>query len=89
MTGETKAVGCAICGMVHIKYSLLLIKKSSLCIGGTGFFSGYLSGPLPYSQCHIIINNVLCASIKHFLSFHQMTTTIDIFFKNQFSANKL
>ena len=36
-TGVTKAVVCyPVCGMVHIKESLLLIGKSSLC-GGSGF----------------------------------------------------
>ena len=36
-TGVTKAVVCAIlCGMVHIKETLLLIGKSSPC-GGSGF----------------------------------------------------
>ena len=34
-TGVTKAVICAVCGMVHIKEPLLLIGKSSLC-GGSG-----------------------------------------------------
>ena len=36
-----------VCGMVHIKEPLLLIRKSSQC-GGRGFLSRYLSGPLPY-----------------------------------------
>ena len=45
-TGVTKAVVCAILpvGMVHIKESLLLIGKSSLC-GGSGFLSHYQNGP--------------------------------------------
>ena len=37
-----------VCGMVHIKEPLLLIRKNSLC-GGSGFpLSRYPSGPLPY-----------------------------------------
>ena len=34
-----------VCGIVRIKYPLLLIGKSSLC-GGSGF-PRYLNGPLP------------------------------------------
>ena len=41
LTGVTKAVVC-VCGMVHIKQPLLLIGKSSLCVG-----SGF---PLPLSE---------------------------------------
>ena len=37
-----------IFGMVHIKDPLLLIEKSIPCSGCSGFFSRYLSGPLPY-----------------------------------------
>ena len=37
MIGITKAFICAVCGMVHIKYPLLLIKKSSPCSCGSGF----------------------------------------------------
>ena len=39
-----------VCGIVHIKEPLLIIRKSSLC-GGRGF----LSGPLPYGGRHITI----------------------------------
>ena len=47
-TGLTNTIGCAnLSGMVHIKYVLLLIRKSSPCSGGLRF-SRYLSGPLPY-----------------------------------------
>ena len=35
MTGVKKAVVC-VCGMMHIKETLLLIRKSSPC-GGSGF----------------------------------------------------
>ena len=35
-----------VCGMVHIKNSLLLIGNSSLCVVGEGFFSCYQSGTL-------------------------------------------
>ena len=34
-------------GMMYIKEPLLLIGKSSH-VAAAGFFSGYLSGPLPY-----------------------------------------
>ena len=38
MTGVTTAVVCyPVCGMVHVKDILLLIEKSSLCSGGSGF----------------------------------------------------
>ena len=47
--------GCGICypvcGMMHIKEPLLLIRKISLSGGSrfpVGFLSRYLSGPLPY-----------------------------------------
>ena len=47
-TDVIKAVVCIIlCGMMHIKEPLLLIRKSSLC-GSSRFLSHYLSGPLPY-----------------------------------------
>ena len=43
--------GCGVCYpvcvMVHIKETLLLIRKSSLC--GSSRFPLYLSGPLPFS----------------------------------------
>ena len=42
--------------MMHIKYRLLLIGKSSPC-GGSGF-SPSLSGPLPYVQRHITVNKM-------------------------------
>ena len=61
-TGVIKAVSYSVCGMVHIKDPLLLIGKSSLC-SGSGFpVSCYLSGPLPYVQCHITVNKMCCAS---------------------------
>ena len=42
---------CAILvfGMVHIKDSLLLVKKGTSYRGGSRFFSHYLSDPLPYN----------------------------------------
>ena len=63
-----------VCGMVHIKEPLLLIRKSSLCSGSTGFpllLCQYLNGPLPYVRRHITINkNVLSESLnKTFTSF--------------------
>ena len=48
MTGVTKAVICVMLSVVHIKYPLLLIRKSSPCNGGSGFhLSHYLNGSLP------------------------------------------
>ena len=38
-----------VCGMVHIKEHLLLIRKSSPCVAA-GFLSRYLNGPLPYNR---------------------------------------
>ena len=46
-----------VCGMVHIKEPLLLIRKSSPC-GGSRFLSHYLSGPLPYVRRHITVNKM-------------------------------
>ena len=56
-----------VCGMVHIKESLLLIGKSSPC-GGSGF---PLNGPLPYVRRHITVNKyVLSVALnKTFLFF--------------------
>ena len=46
--------GCGIChyvcGMVHIKDSLLLIEKSSSSSDGSRFFYRYLNGPTPYNR---------------------------------------
>ena len=46
-----------VCGRVHIKEPLLLIRKSSPC-GGMGFLSQNLNGPSPYVSCHITINKM-------------------------------
>ena len=35
-----------VCGMLHIKETLLLFRKSSLC-GGSGFHLSLYDGPLP------------------------------------------
>ena len=56
MTGEC-GMYCPVCGMMHIKEPLLLIRKSSPC-GGSGFplslsewsFTICLNRPLPYIQ---------------------------------------
>ena len=45
-----------VCGMMHIKESLLLIGKSSSC-SGSGFLSRYPSGPLLYVRRHITVLN--------------------------------
>ena len=42
------------CRMVHIKEPLLLIGKIGQ-VAAAGFPSHYLSGPLPYVQCHITV----------------------------------
>ena len=54
-------------GMVHIKEPLLLIGKSSPCSGGTGFFSLYLSGPLPY-VCHITVHTNGSCELSHLIT---------------------
>ena len=46
-----------VCGMVHIKEPLLLIRKSNH-VATAGFLSHYLSGPLLYVQCHITVNKM-------------------------------
>ena len=43
--------------IIHIKEPVLLIRKSSLCVG-TGFLSRYGNGPLPYNR----VKNVLIAT---------------------------
>ena len=43
-----------VCGMMHIKESLLLFGKSSY-VAAAGFLSRYLSGPLPYVRRHITV----------------------------------
>ena len=45
-----------VSGMVHIKEPLLLIRKVAHVTAG--FFSCYLSGPLPYVQRHITVNEM-------------------------------
>ena len=46
-----------VCGMMHIKEPLLLIGKGSH-VAAAGFFSSYLSGPLPYVRRHITVNKM-------------------------------
>ena len=67
-TGVTKAVVCyPVCGMMHIKEPLLLIRKSSPCSGCSGFpFS--LSGPLSYVRRHININKMWDDAYKRTLA---------------------
>ena len=43
-----RGVCCPVCGMVHVKYTLLLIGKSSPSIAAAGFLSHYLIGLWPY-----------------------------------------
>ena len=45
-----------ICGMVHIKDPLLLIRKSSPYNGDIGFLVFLLRSPLLFVQCHITMN---------------------------------
>ena len=48
-----------LCGMMHIKESLLLIRKSSSFSGGSGFpLTRCLNGSLPYVRCHITVNKM-------------------------------
>ena len=49
-----------VCGMVYIKQTLLLIRKSRPFSGSKGFLCRYLSGPVSYVQCHITINKICC-----------------------------
>ena len=64
MTGVTKAIVCAIlCGMVHKKEPLLLIRKSSPC-GGSGL-------PLSLSEWSfticLILSYVVCVDVLCFV----------------------
>ena len=57
-------------GMMHLKYPLLLIEKSNLCSGGSGFPLSYLNGHLRYVRRHISILKCASASLnKTFPSF--------------------
>ena len=47
-----------VCGMVHVKETLLLIDKVAHVVVAAGFLSHYLSGSLPYVRCHITINKM-------------------------------
>ena len=51
--------------MVHIK-DPFLIKAISHIVMAAGFFSHYLSDPLPYVQCHYL-KNVLSVSLRKIL----------------------
>ena len=44
-----------VCGMMHIKYLLLLTEDSSPIVAAEGFLYGYLNGPLPYVRHHITV----------------------------------
>ena len=73
MTGVTSCgICCPVCEMVHIKYPLLQIGKSSLC--GSSRFPLSLSWVvfLPYVSRHITINKMcwVCRQIKHFLPWY-------------------
>ena len=47
-----------ICGMVHIKETLLLIGKSKPCSGGWFPLSRYLSGPITYVRRRRTLNKM-------------------------------
>ena len=47
-----------VCGMMHIKEPLLLIRKSSLIVVAAGFLSCYLNGSLPCVPHHITLNKI-------------------------------
>ena len=59
-TGVTKVVVCAILsvGVVHIKDSLLPLRKSSLLVVAACFLFHYLCGPLPYVRRHKTVNKM-------------------------------
>ena len=63
MTGITKASG-----MVHTKEPLLLIGRIAHVVA-EGILSHYLTGPLPYVQCHITKNVLSTKLNKTFPSF--------------------
>ena len=44
-----------VCGIVHIKEPLLLLRKIDHIVAAAGFLSCYLNGPLLYIRCHIIV----------------------------------
>ena len=46
-----------VCGMMHIKESLLLIGKIKPIVAEAGFLSRYLNGPLLYVRRLITVNN--------------------------------
>ena len=63
-----------VCGMMHIKDPLLLIRNNSERIShvivAVDFLSRFLNGPLPYDQPYITVNKVFIASLnKTFPSF--------------------
>ena len=64
--------GCGIrypiCGMVHIKELLQLIRKSSPCMVAAGFLSCYLNGPLPYNHNKNVLSASLNETLLSFLS---------------------
>ena len=47
-----------LCEMVHMKDSLLLIKKVENEMVVVGFLSCYMNGPLPHVEHHITINKM-------------------------------
>ena len=42
-----------VCGVVHIKDSLLLLERVTYVGVAAGFLTHYMNGPLPYVHCHI------------------------------------
>ena len=53
-----------VCGMVHVKDPLLLVKKGSLCSGGSGFSHSLSEWYLPYVRRHITVLKCVECVIK-------------------------
>ena len=69
-----------VCGMMHIKESLLLIGKSSLC-GGSGFHlslseQSFTICLMPYNHKENVLSASLNKSFLSFLSFHEISNSI-------------
>ena len=61
-----------VCGIVHIKEPLLVIKKTVAYVVAAGLLFRYLNGPLPYVQYHITVNEK-CAKLNiSFLCFNYL-----------------
>ena len=74
-------IGYPVCGMVHIKETLLLIAITH--VAAVGFLSLYLNGPLPYVQRHITVYkiNVLSASLNKIFPSFILKNVISFYYK--------